>query len=279
MQRKAFTLIELLVVIAIIAILAAILFPVFAQAKAAAKKTSDLSNVKQIALGIVMYAGDFDDKFPRTYYDANGTRIRWRAVVHPYVKNGEAFSNESGMWNTRDGIWGAPGAPQGDGRFNNYGANGAVMPVSPALGSTSQTEFDKIAEKALVFTQGTVPGWGSSGADEIFNFPNFYQDPVTGAMQGDGSVHGDADARPFWEANPGNNEGFGAWLPRYRHTKTMNVGWADGHAKNVKRGAFNWCIHMNDAAHPYGLFHDPGTGTFQDFSYYWAPGGACEPYR
>ena len=61
MKRKGFTLIELLVVIAIIAILAAILFPVFAQAKAAAKKASNVSNLKQIALGCIMYGADVDD--------------------------------------------------------------------------------------------------------------------------------------------------------------------------------------------------------------------------
>ena len=60
-MKKAFTLIELLVVIAIIAILAAILFPVFAQAKEAAKKTSDLSNLKQFGLASIMYADDYDD--------------------------------------------------------------------------------------------------------------------------------------------------------------------------------------------------------------------------
>lgn len=64
-MKRAFTLIELLVVIAIIAILAAILFPVFAQAKAAAKKAAALSNQKQISLGIIMYAGDNDDLYPR----------------------------------------------------------------------------------------------------------------------------------------------------------------------------------------------------------------------
>lgn len=64
-MRKAFTLIELLVVIAIIAILAAILFPVFAQAKAAAKKSAALSNAKQIGLGIIMYTADYDDIYPR----------------------------------------------------------------------------------------------------------------------------------------------------------------------------------------------------------------------
>jgi prepilin-type N-terminal cleavage/methylation domain-containing protein len=60
-RNRAFTLIELLVVIAIIAILAAILFPVFAQAKAAAKKSSCLSNTKQMTLATIMYGGDYDD--------------------------------------------------------------------------------------------------------------------------------------------------------------------------------------------------------------------------
>lgn len=71
--RKAFTLIELLVVIAIIAILAAILFPVFAQAKEAAKKTTCVSNTKQTALAAIMYAGDYDDVLPR--HDNNGSCV------------------------------------------------------------------------------------------------------------------------------------------------------------------------------------------------------------
>jgi prepilin-type N-terminal cleavage/methylation domain-containing protein len=64
-MKKAFTLIELLVVIAIIAILAAILFPVFAQAKLAAKKAVSISNQKQLGLAIIMYANDYDDMYPR----------------------------------------------------------------------------------------------------------------------------------------------------------------------------------------------------------------------
>ncbi|HEY0868113.1 MAG TPA: prepilin-type N-terminal cleavage/methylation domain-containing protein [Fimbriimonas sp.] len=93
-MRKAFTLIELLVVIAIIAILAAILFPVFAQAKAAAKKTQCLSNSKQYGLGFLMYAGDNDDSAPLVQwtnsYDADPARTdRDQAVgnlVQPYIK-------------------------------------------------------------------------------------------------------------------------------------------------------------------------------------------------
>ncbi|CAN5562973.1 hypothetical protein BH11ARM2_BH11ARM2_37390 [soil metagenome] len=76
MRRKAFTLIELLVVIAIIAILAAILFPVFAQAKAAAKKTVSLSNTKQTATAFNIYSSDTDDTLPLAYpFDSNGTML------------------------------------------------------------------------------------------------------------------------------------------------------------------------------------------------------------
>lgn len=76
-MKKAFTLIELLVVIAIIAILAAILFPVFAQAKQAAKKTAAISNAKQIALSTIMYSGDNDDLFPFTI-PPNSAAKTWR---------------------------------------------------------------------------------------------------------------------------------------------------------------------------------------------------------
>lgn len=96
-MRRAFTLIELLVVIAIIAILAAILFPVFAQARNAAKKTASISNVKQINLAAVMYHSDNDDvTVPRRYtYGApvppdNGT-LFWSNLMQPYVKNDALF--------------------------------------------------------------------------------------------------------------------------------------------------------------------------------------------
>ncbi|MCG9896145.1 MAG: prepilin-type N-terminal cleavage/methylation domain-containing protein [Fimbriimonadaceae bacterium] len=95
-RNRAFTLIELLVVIAIIAILAAILFPVFAQAKFAAKKTSSLSGLKQMALGLQMYAADYDDMAVPEYgwaedpatnsnqYHYNNT---WVGRTFPYIKN------------------------------------------------------------------------------------------------------------------------------------------------------------------------------------------------
>ncbi len=108
MKRSGFTLIELLVVIAIIAILAAILFPVFAQAKQAAKKTADLSNLKNIALGFMLYNGDNDDLAPfirdvRVFAtDFTGpSEITWKDLTYPYIKNGGGRVDSVGkIWNT-----------------------------------------------------------------------------------------------------------------------------------------------------------------------------------
>ncbi len=88
MQRKGFTLIELLVVIAIIAILAAILFPVFAQAKEAAKMTQCVSNARQIGLGHMMYLGDFEDTFILVNdIDGNPPESQgWTNKINPYIK-------------------------------------------------------------------------------------------------------------------------------------------------------------------------------------------------
>lgn len=100
-MKRAFTLIELLVVIAIIAILAAILFPVFAQAKEAAKKTSCLGNMKQIGTAFFMYAGDNDDTLCQTSWESELTpqpnnpggkyQIHWTYLMQPYVKNWDIF--------------------------------------------------------------------------------------------------------------------------------------------------------------------------------------------
>ncbi len=103
-MRRAFTLIELLVVIAIIAILAAILFPVFAQAKVAAKKTVALSNTKQIGLAFVMYCGDYDDTAPKLggYMQATpGLTIDYTDQLLPYTKNVQLFQDPSR--NDKDG--------------------------------------------------------------------------------------------------------------------------------------------------------------------------------
>jgi prepilin-type N-terminal cleavage/methylation domain-containing protein/prepilin-type processing-associated H-X9-DG protein len=101
MKRRGFTLIELLVVIAIIAILAAILFPVFAQARAKARQASCTSNVKQLTLGFMMYVQDYDETFPfwnwgDSYIKGSRTPNHfesfWVNAIYPYVKNGGVYA-------------------------------------------------------------------------------------------------------------------------------------------------------------------------------------------
>jgi prepilin-type N-terminal cleavage/methylation domain-containing protein/prepilin-type processing-associated H-X9-DG protein len=99
-MRRAFTLIELLVVIAIIAILAAILFPVFAQAKEAAKKTACLSNNREIGIGMIMYLTDNDDTYPGNDQlepsplnsDPGDSRMPYDMIISPYIKNFQIFA-------------------------------------------------------------------------------------------------------------------------------------------------------------------------------------------
>ena len=92
-RRKGFTLIELLVVIAIIAILAAILFPVFARAREKARQTSCLSNVKQITVGIQMYTQDYNEMLPRARFwdSANLQHYLYTRAIRPYVMNEQLF--------------------------------------------------------------------------------------------------------------------------------------------------------------------------------------------
>jgi prepilin-type N-terminal cleavage/methylation domain-containing protein/prepilin-type processing-associated H-X9-DG protein len=128
-RKSGFTLIELLVVIAIIAILAAILFPVFAQARSKARQISGLSNIKQTGLAILMYTQDYDEKFPRAGWECvragdhitmpAGSRnacagTAWQNVVAPYVRNAGLFTSPGDAGNGTN----AADRPQIDGAFS-----------------------------------------------------------------------------------------------------------------------------------------------------------------
>ncbi len=99
--RSGFTLIELLVVIAIIAILAAILFPVFAKAREKARQSSCLSNEKQLGLGLMMYSNDYDERVPAWKVQgtcAADTAVSWVHVIYPYVMNAQMYVCPSSRW-------------------------------------------------------------------------------------------------------------------------------------------------------------------------------------
>jgi prepilin-type N-terminal cleavage/methylation domain-containing protein len=113
-RQSGFTLIELLVVIAIIAILAAILFPVFARAREKANQTSCLSNLKQLDLGVLMYAQDYDQRLPTHRADhavnflyPDGVQMQyrgpWYVTIYPYIKNVQLYNcpSTSFKWNGR----------------------------------------------------------------------------------------------------------------------------------------------------------------------------------
>jgi prepilin-type N-terminal cleavage/methylation domain-containing protein/prepilin-type processing-associated H-X9-DG protein len=110
--RKGFTLIELLVVIAIIAILAAILFPVFAQAREKARAITCISNGKQVSLGWLMYCEDYDEVLPPATIYTDATEVykeSWIEIVYPYIKNGgtKKWPDGSGTDEGQSGVTGA----------------------------------------------------------------------------------------------------------------------------------------------------------------------------
>jgi len=154
-RRQGFTLIELLVVIAIIAILAAILFPVFAQAREKARAASCLSNTKQISLGIAMYAQDYDEKIPILGVIAEN-RGRWMWQIYPYVKNKSIFTDPNTPSNEYDGT-----------QFTDRTGYGwsLVLRASVGYGTTSADGFAlaQISKPAQTIVVGDTGFDGSSG--------------------------------------------------------------------------------------------------------------------
>jgi prepilin-type N-terminal cleavage/methylation domain-containing protein/prepilin-type processing-associated H-X9-DG protein len=167
-RRRAFTLIELLVVIAIIAILASILFPVFAQAREAARKTSCGSNARQLGTAFQMYIQDYDEVFPQASFSgAGGTTtpdnfgaFRWPWLVLPYIKNFQLFRCPSQSPSFTDPSCGGPNPclDQNGGfygylwsLFSMYGYNwGYLAPdgspgVPPGDGFTSNSRGQSLA--------------------------------------------------------------------------------------------------------------------------------------
>jgi prepilin-type N-terminal cleavage/methylation domain-containing protein/prepilin-type processing-associated H-X9-DG protein len=212
--RKGFTLIELLVVIAIIAILAAILFPVFARAREKARQTSCLSNVKQLTLATMMYSQDYDERLPGTYL-TNSTA--WMTRVYPYIMSG-----------TTSGTAGVFTCPSWPGPFTmdlpepfvtpstpqvGYGMN-IYLNISYDLGGMALATLQKPADTILLADSGPGRLWGSRGWSSGMGY-------VINATRLD-----------YFLAN----EGSLGYCIYTRHNGLANVGFADGHAKAAGSG-------------------------------------------
>jgi prepilin-type N-terminal cleavage/methylation domain-containing protein/prepilin-type processing-associated H-X9-DG protein len=227
-NQSAFTLIELLVVIAIIAILAAILFPVFAQAREKARSISCLSNTKQMGLALQMYSQDYDGGYPtwtpcyvpgteQTPENCNATSY-WDAKLLPYVKSG----NPGGTPTTtpdRGGVWHCPSAP-GTSKDRSYVMSSGFFYDTD---STSPGSYRYLNEAEVPQPTNTVFAMdGGNDGRSRFNYV-YYSVPASGVgngyyyrfIAGGGATKGDTDAA-------------------YRHQDGSNYVWCDGHAKYFK---------------------------------------------
>ncbi|MFO8078894.1 MAG: DUF1559 domain-containing protein [Armatimonadota bacterium] len=177
MTRRGFTLIELLVVIAIIAILAAILFPVFARAREKARQTSCLSNLKQLGTALQMYVQDWDEITPpHTDDDPGGLPYNWRydsfpLRLHPYVKNYQIYRCPS------DDGWTEP-SPTAGGRWSSYVMNNLGSSHFPEVSGESGVDLKADSQfrdpsGTIVLLDGTEADLGIEGNDDLpFQVPN-----------------------------------------------------------------------------------------------------------
>jgi prepilin-type N-terminal cleavage/methylation domain-containing protein/prepilin-type processing-associated H-X9-DG protein len=224
-SRRGFTLIELLVVIAIIAILASILFPVFAQARENARRSSCMSNLRQVGLGFIQYTQDYDEKYPMAlwgklqdqstyttqtnpampgaqFLTADGSDIggsighfvTWMDCIYPYVKSTQLFV--------------CPSIRPNDG-YLSYGYNNSISRAiatmgSGPLGGVSVTEIQKPAETVCVLDYHNRYAIYANNGDYSWSFPS----------------------------NAAYHQGV------WPHLDGGNIAYADGHVKWNKRGSF-----------------------------------------
>jgi prepilin-type N-terminal cleavage/methylation domain-containing protein/prepilin-type processing-associated H-X9-DG protein len=262
MKKLGFTLIELLVVIAIIAILAAILFPVFAQAREKARAISCLSNEKQIGLAILQYNQDFDEYFPYSNEINNGVEVRWYDTVQPYVKNGSLSNGmeaSSGHYKGIDGIWHCPSFPTD--QDAEYGTHKYIFPVNADSSGNLLTPVVPLsalnapANTIIVVEKGQNEGnssWPYFNAHQYWctsslytsgtfnpNGPDYTRDGTPIGAQHDCDLAA-SNSAPNWGADFGQCGN----MPRYRHMKTCNVIYGDGHVKAVH--SINWYNDIYD---------------------------------
>ena len=252
-EKRAFTLIELLVVIAIIAILAAILFPVFAQAREKARATSCLSNMKQVNTAWQMYLQDYDEVMvpfwitnvgdPNLTAAGLGQQWWWPKLTEPYIKNWAIHRCPSAP--DPSGVWGGgPNAWYGNQmRRSNIGYNYLGLSTWWACDYTIGVALASVARPAstVSFTDSTFQPTTANGGARPSN--QFRGSPTVQAPAQYAAIFPATNTCTWWNGEKGGwdwtlNEAkpnhIGWTLDR--HTEVVNVGWVDGHAKAMKVG-------------------------------------------
>ena len=229
--KAAFTLVELLVVIAIIAILAAILFPVFARARENARRSSCQSNLKQIGLGFLQYFGDNDEQFP-----PNKNETAWPGgAIQPYLKSTQILrcSGDDGA------KWNAPTVTT-----TSYVLNGFFPPSAPGTDPASPWTYgpNNIKSSSIVNVQAPASVIMLAEAPELWSGSYFHAFawPVE-AGNGFGGYKVDDASAWKWSAGVRDPQPSNPYYPNYpgdletvRHLGGFNAAYLDGHAKWTK---------------------------------------------
>jgi prepilin-type N-terminal cleavage/methylation domain-containing protein/prepilin-type processing-associated H-X9-DG protein len=201
-EPRAFTLIELLVVIAIIAILAAILFPVFARAREKARTSSCSSNIKQLTIGLLQYAQDYDERFPGYGSGAPGTMSSsppnqgWSVVMQPYTKSIQLLQCPSDKFKHT--------VTTGRGDYTDYFISG-----SPTTGQGVVEQFSSVSLGEVTFPTNTIllgdgpsdTSQGEGDADSVLNLAGLQASltvPKCYQRHQDGANYGFVDGHVKW---------------------------------------------------------------------------------